>query len=1293
MKHNSVWGKLLLLALSFVLAFSTLVSCTKDDVAALDKETDEIQASLGTAEENLKKLQTLVNDIKATADAAATKAALEEAKTALDAVKATADAAVTEAKLAEAKAALEAALATADTALKTELQAAIDAVKATADAAVTEAKLTEVKTALQTVIDGKADKTALEAAVAKIESLEENGATDEELATMKTALETAIAGKATADDIAAAVKVVDDKLVNYATKTAVTTLEKNVTNGINNLNKQISSMTNTINKELSALKAKDTALNGLIETLQKDVAALKDNAGAFAEEYNLATKVLTGEYVVIEKDGEQVAVDPETLEEGAEYKVYSLDAFTELKNSVLLIDQEKGIDNTKYYASPVVQAFGAEAEKQEVFLSRASSLEAIVNCFTSLEETKAGLETLVETLERYLYDCDLVLTAEEDCIEYIHKVVKQIEDNKIEIDDAELAEKLEKRYALLCDAHENLKNAEKASEEIEKEIRAADAVVLYRDKTVMTPVHMYDQFKETYFTNLSYFVFYGDASVTAEDLASALVKNYDVMRKHEARLYELDEAGVAAKTLEAGFTSAQWNGGDRPLYTVSADLAADVDAFKAWIAEYKLENANVEAIVGDKYEVLVYASDYATAMNNIWTSFEEKGVKVAILDAIAALKGAEDADKTLITEEATVKAIRALITELDAEIKAVDIDEDKNSDWTDKDGNFAKMVGDLTKFVAVENRLAKLNAANDALDAIYDEMVELIAKNIEDTGKGVTFEDWDKMVAWEDEIAAIYGGIEVEMKAEDANFVAIEKEKSATEKLAELHVLYEEITKDVRDIYLAVTKALADADAVSLKFGYDLDTYKDKILEIMALNVKDINLPLGEDEGKEINLQTLMNDLSKAIANYKERATAAQTAAAELKALITANAFTNLNANTLNDYAAIKVVYDKLVEWVEEYITSDVEDINDDAAVVAALNALLEVPVYGDKTGAKWVFLAAADYTACVDKFDAADATKAAAKAEWEGTDGLKALLESLSNNDDAHNIHKLTDYKKAAMKFAKYTNGFYGAAITSPEFNENAIFTTFSGFKDTCEAQDATAAGKIEAILNAINALPALDETTFATILTQIASIETLIAEYKDGYCADICAECIDPAKLLNLAKQKAAAQLVEYAYAAKQNANDATDVLIDNDVAFFDGMITDAATYDQIDSLLQSGKSQIANTYPCVVDATKDHTYGDDCVCDYCDDVRACVDAANDGDHKCDNCGKADITACADVDDEDHKCDECGELIAGATCTDADADRKCDECGETIECTSHTDADYNGKCDACGADVPIYS
>ena len=94
----------------------------------------------------------------------------------------------------------------------------------------------------------------------------------------------------------------------------------------------------------------------------------------------------------------------------------------------------------------------------------------------------------------------------------------------------------------------------------------------------------------------------------------------------------------------------------------------------------------------------------------------------------------------------------------------------------------------------------------------------------------------------------------------------------------------------------------------------------------------------------------------------------------------------------------------------------------------------------------------------------------------------------------------------------------------------------------------------------------------------------------------------------------------------------------------------------------------------------------------CDYCGKtVSECADKANDGDHDCDVCGKKGITTCSDrANDKDHKCDECGKDGITA-CSDRanDKDHKCDECGKAdITACSDRTTDKDHKCDECGKD-----
>ena len=104
--------------------------------------------------------------------------------------------------------------------------------------------------------------------------------------------------------------------------------------------------------------------------------------------------------------------------------------------------------------------------------------------------------------------------------------------------------------------------------------------------------------------------------------------------------------------------------------------------------------------------------------------------------------------------------------------------------------------------------------------------------------------------------------------------------------------------------------------------------------------------------------------------------------------------------------------------------------------------------------------------------------------------------------------------------------------------------------------------------------------------------------------------------------------------------------------------------------------------------------HTDGNDNdhLCDYgCGQSadEGCHDVNTDDDHKCDECGKDNVTEHIDGDDADHLCDNgCGK-IADDGCHDVNTngDHNCDECGKD-NVTEHVDGDdANHLCDnGCG-------
>ncbi len=222
MKSNLI-TRILLLALCLVFMLSALTACgNKEDVEIMKQDIDAVESQVGDniakietleTKEVVAELKALADQIKLTADAAATQTALAEAIAKLEAAD---SAKATSEVLTEAKTALEEALKAngdADAKTKDELTKAIASVKETADAAATAAALEEVKATLENA-DTTNAKTAADALAAAKEALEAKDATNataaaDALAAAKTALEAADVANAEA----AATALADAKAV------------------------------------------------------------------------------------------------------------------------------------------------------------------------------------------------------------------------------------------------------------------------------------------------------------------------------------------------------------------------------------------------------------------------------------------------------------------------------------------------------------------------------------------------------------------------------------------------------------------------------------------------------------------------------------------------------------------------------------------------------------------------------------------------------------------------------------------------------------------------------------------------------------------------------------------------------------------------------------------------------------------------------------------------------------------------------------------------------------------------
>ena len=120
MKNNAIFRKVLLLTLCLVLILSCFAACGQKKIDALEKSVGELQTQVSnnaskleeTAKSvTLEELRALVDEIKTTADAAATAEKLESVVSELATVKGTADAAATATALANAVEEIEALIA------------------------------------------------------------------------------------------------------------------------------------------------------------------------------------------------------------------------------------------------------------------------------------------------------------------------------------------------------------------------------------------------------------------------------------------------------------------------------------------------------------------------------------------------------------------------------------------------------------------------------------------------------------------------------------------------------------------------------------------------------------------------------------------------------------------------------------------------------------------------------------------------------------------------------------------------------------------------------------------------------------------------------------------------------------------------------------------------------------------------------------------------------------------------------------------------------------------------------
>ena len=1002
--------------------------------AAVEELTEKINANTTLAES----IQTeLLGEIEALEAAKADKTALEAAVTALNETIATL---ATKEELADAVETLENAIeanTTLANGIKDELLAEIADLAAVVDGKATKAELEAAVDAIEDTIATLATKAELTTAVEQLTGLIEanttlaNGIKDQLLAEIE-ALEAVVETKATKAELGAAV---------LALETAINDVKTD-------LEAQITALTgsfDTLSAKVDGNVADISALNTELDAIKDRLAALEDKD--FALDFKNATILLRGDDAT-----------------------YSLKAFNAVWDAYEAI--------SIFYAE--YDAFDEEMDRIEFYLLRAASVEEVKSLIDN--DLAAAIADLEDSDYRINFPAWLESFIGNVTVDTDLSTVIDVYNNlpaEVQADNAA-------EYNALLTAQAKLVEAQALLDGLNADI-VAIGTVIYNTNTneVADCRNFFETVVETYFAEPAV-----DAEVlkyyATGDLAIEMLGNYDLLLQKEARVAELDEAyanAVAIIDAIANYNTA------RPLFSDLEAITANKAAIEDWIAEYALEDVNVEAIYTatgeyDAYLLVDDALAYADAMKAIYDEF----VLAEVYDGkdmatvIADLKVKLDANTmTLSADEAVVNALMSVVeTDLLAGITAV-----TGYDPL-ADNNYLEMIGDyLIDYAAITARIQDLNT-------LKDEIADLVADVETAIGEAVDFADYTVIETFRTDLDALYATYNIVVG--DDNYVELATE--AEEYYAALRADYEALTAEIKEIYLEAMDILNnfkdEHGNIVLKNGNDLlDVYELLTEIVIDKGLTEVVLPLDEADAS-VNIENLYNEYFGLLTEYAVVAEDAQDAAATLKATI----FDVLSdeAADLNNYDAITAAYAALVEWYKDYI--DAGFAGTDADMRAELDLIDEIEIFdGDEDVDLYVFVTLADFDRIVGLKDTAVATYADAEA---AATELKADMAALNDEWDI-----FSDFATVDADFVAFLDTYYAGAIAGTDhfdvINAYADFVvTMTEYTIFCEDAEDDAAD-LKVIFDALGA--ADDLNNYEAITDAYAALivwyETYVADF----------------------------------------------------------------------------------------------------------------------------------------------------------------------------------------------------
>lgn len=1016
------------------------------------------------------------------------------------------------------------------TQIESELQTLANSIKATADAAATQAALEDAIAALEAADDTKAASSALATLKTALEaSLQANADAD---AATKTAIETAIAAvKATAD---AAATAADLEAAKTAAQTAFEAADAVLDQKIADLEEAFGLLNETVgtfNTELGA------NISAVLESLCADVQALKNaqTVSAFVVGYNYATQVLAGEI--------------------PQYEDYSLDAF---RATVKLIETRQ-----TWYDEDVFNAFLDKKDTVEFFLTRATSLEAVIELIDSFNAYVDAMPTLTMLLDDALTEIEdnKAVTEDPECYAIAADILAAIDavnNNEDPADNISTTSNefrgLMERYNTIVAAQENIAAAIEASEEVRDAIIALDEAcdpffLLNRNEIQLEVANdAYTAFEEAYFSNDDYLALYDE-----EIFAMTLVigeEECEIYNGYVARYEELMAADAIKPEIPADLEAVVYDFFNefepaRPLFNQVDTITEFALAVEAWATDIEPENVSV-MYTGDPAAMdLEVILAYAEAMANIYNEYE---VEALVADIQALTPVYSDFEAAADCREA--------LNDLKAAIEAVEA-------YAETDGNFIAMVGEdtLAGFAEIEEIMAELDAYNTVIEGIIAEMEAL----------EVGYQDYPIITGFYAAIVEASEGI-VDIPAEgaediDPNYTLITK--PAVDLYNELVAEYKGLTALVAEVYVALQEVteldLTLADGNTVWAGYN--KYMGLALNLGVTNT-DIELTIFIDEEPTVvNLKNILTEWYNLAENFEIKCEAAAAEAITINANIVALG----NATDLNNYDAIMAVVAEYEAWATTYLGAADADIT----AVQNIKKLNSDEIYA--------FVTTANYNTLMDKATIAEDTAVASEEAFAIVDDLFAVAEEW-------NIHSAADFTAADAAYVAYLNTYYNGAIVNRDLNnERAEYTTYTTAKDAFNTALAAAQADRAAIDALIDALPAIEAIYNGTVTTDAAAAAAqtafdAIAAYKIAYGCDIvtCTEGWDALAAADYVTLNAVAKYAAFV-AAYNTAVAENGIAADNATwnGLYNGIyntLTNATTLGQVEDVIGQADYELA-------------------------------------------------------------------------------------------------------------------